>query len=159
MEDNIYKAPESEVLDITNDEVQYAGFWIRVGASIIDTILIMAVTMPLLTWIYGSAYWSGQNFYSGTWDLLLSYIFPAVAVITFWVYKSATPGKMLCKLKVINVNTGESLGPGRAIGRYLGYYVSMIPLMLGVIWVAFDKRKQGWHDKLASTAVVKVQHS
>ena len=156
MEDNIYKAPESEVVDKSNPQVQYAGFWIRVGASIIDTVLILAITLPLLTWIYGSAYWEGENLFFGTWDILLSYIFPAVAVILFWIYKSATPGKILCRLKIIDVNSGEALSNGQSIGRYLGYYVSMIPLMLGIIWVAFDKRKQGWHDKLAGTAVVKV---
>jgi uncharacterized RDD family membrane protein YckC len=156
MADNIYKAPESEVIDTTNEEVQFAGFWIRVGASIIDTILILAVTMPLLTLIYGSDYWAGESLFFGVWDIILSYVFPAIAVILFWIYKSATPGKMLCKIKIIDVNTGQPPGAGQSIGRYLGYYVSMIPFMLGIIWVAFDKRKQGWHDKLASTAVVKI---
>jgi len=156
MEDNIYKAPQSEVIDTTNEEVQFAGFWIRVGASLIDTILILAVTMPLLTMIYGSEYWAGENLFFGIWDILLSYLFPAIAVILFWIYKSATPGKMLCKIKIINVKTGQPPSTGQSIGRYLGYYVSMIPFMLGIIWVAFDKRKQGWHDKLASTAVVKI---
>ena len=42
-----------------------------------------------------------------------------------------------------------------SIGRYLGYYVSIIPFCMGLIWVAFDRRKQGWHDKLAGTVVIR----
>ena len=49
--------------------------------------------------------------------------------------------------------TGGPLSVGQSIGRYFGYYVSTIPLLLGLIWVAFDSRKQGWHDKLAGTVV------
>jgi uncharacterized RDD family membrane protein YckC len=156
---NIYKAPESELIDATREDTQFAGFWIRVGASIIDTILVLAITMPLLTMIYGSEYWAGERLYFGVWDLLFSYVFPAIAVILFWIYRSATPGKMLCKIKIIDIKTGRPPSAGQSIGRYLGYYVSTIPLMLGIIWVAFDKKKQGWHDKMASTAVVKIPQS
>jgi len=156
---HIYKAPESELIDATQAETQFAGFWIRVGASIIDSILILLVTMPLLTLIYGSEYWAGERLYFGVWDIIFSYVFPALAIILFWIYKSATPGKMLCKIKIIDARTGGPPSAGQSIGRYLGYYVSMIPLMLGIIWVAFDKKKQGWHDKLASTAVVKIPQS
>jgi uncharacterized RDD family membrane protein YckC len=44
---------------------------------------------------------------------------------------------------------------GQLIGRYLAYYVSTLPLCLGFLWVAFDKRKQGWHDRIAGTLVIK----
>ncbi len=43
------------------------------------------------------------------------------------------------------------------MGRYLGYFASTIPLCLGFLWIAFDKRKQGWHDKLAGTVVIRAQ--
>jgi uncharacterized RDD family membrane protein YckC len=45
------------------------------------------------------------------------------------------------------------------VGRYFAYFLSTIPLGLGLIWVAFDKRKQGWHDKLAGTVVIKKANS
>jgi uncharacterized RDD family membrane protein YckC len=81
---------------------------------------------------------------------------PAIAVILFWVYKSATPGKMALKLKIVDAKTGDKPSTGQLIGRYFGYYVSILPFMLGIIWVGFDGRKQGWHDKLAGTVVVKI---
>ena len=141
------------------DEFEFAGFWIRTAASIIDTLLILAIIGPLLTAIYGADYWLGESTSQGVWDLFLSYIFPAAAVIIFWIYKSATPGKMLLKLTVIDAKTGGKPSTAQFIGRYLGYYLAGIPLLLGIFWVGFDKRKQGWHDKLAGTLVVKTPDS
>jgi len=132
----------------------YAGFWIRVAASLIDTALILLLIMPPLIGIYGTAYFDMQSMIAGTWDFLLSWVFPAVAVIVFWVYRSATPGKLMLHLKIVDVQTGGKPSTRQFVGRYLGYYVSAIPLMLGLIWVGFDRRKQGWHDKLAGTAVI-----
>jgi uncharacterized RDD family membrane protein YckC len=137
------------------DEQEYAGFWIRTGAAIIDTILILIIITPILTVVYGKDYWINESFSQGIWDVLLNYIVPAIAVIVFWVYKSATPGKMALRLKIVDAKTGEKPSTGQFIGRYLGYYVSMIPLFLGIIWVGIDKRKQGWHDKLAGTVVIR----
>ena len=136
-------------------EQEYAGFWIRVGASLIDTILLMIIIFPVVTAIYGKSYWSGESLIQGFWDGMFSYILPAVAVIVFWVYKSATPGKMMTRLTIVDAKTGGKPSTGQFIGRYLAYYLSAIPLCLGFIWVAFDKRKQGWHDKLAGTVVIR----
>lgn len=136
-------------------DLEYAGFWIRVAASLIDTVLLMVVIAPFLTMIYGAAYWQAESLTYGVWDILLNYIFPAAVVILFWIYKSATPGKMVLKLTIVDAKTGAKPSTGQLIGRYLGYYVSAIPLLLGLIWVGIDKRKQGWHDKLAGTVVVR----
>ena len=140
-------------------EQNYAGFWIRVGASLIDTILIMVLTFPIATAIYGEAYWDSESLVAGLWDVVLSYILPAIAVIVFWVYKAATPGKMITNLVIVDAETGGKPSTGQFIGRYFAYYLSAIPLMLGFIWVAFDKRKQGWHDKLAGTVVIRKNES
>ncbi|MCZ6831859.1 MAG: RDD family protein [Gammaproteobacteria bacterium] len=138
------------------DNVTYAGFWIRTGAAIIDSILLIIVIGPLLTSIYGSGYWLNPPATLSFWHFMLNYILPAAAVILFWIYRSATPGKMMLKLRIVDAKTGGKPSTGQLIGRYLGYYVSMLPLMLGIIWVGLDKRKQGWHDKLAGTVVIRA---
>ena len=135
-------------------QAHYAGFWIRVAASFIDTVLILALILPPLIGIYGTAYFDMQSMIAGAWDFLLSWVFPAIAVIVFWVYRSATPGKLILHLKIVDAQTGDKPSTRQFIGRYFGYYVSAIPLMLGLIWVGLDKRKQGWHDKLAGTIVI-----
>ena len=139
------------------NEQEYAGFWIRAWASIIDTILMLIIIMPILFAIYGDDLWVRESFVAGFWDFIFQYILPAIAVIILWIYKSATPGKMLTGLIIVDAKTGEKPSTGQFIVRYLGYYVSIIPLSLGIIWVGIDKRKQGWHDKLAGTVVIKTK--
>jgi len=138
-------------------DAEYAGFWIRVGASIIDSLLILLVTLPLLGSIYGWDYFDVEKtgFIAGTADFILTWITPAIAVIMFWMYKQATPGKMALSIRIVDATTGSAPSAAQCAGRYLAYFVSITPLALGLIWVAFDKRKQGWHDKLAGTVVVR----
>lgn len=137
------------------NEQEYAGFWIRTGAAIIDIILMLIIILPVLTAIYGKDYWVSESFIQGYWDVFFNYLLPAIVVILFWGYKSATPGKMITKLSIVDAKTGGKPSTGQFIGRYLGYFVSITPLFLGIIWIGIDKRKQGWHDKLAGTVVVR----
>jgi len=138
--------------------VVYAGFWLRTVAAIVDSILVMLIIAPILTLIYGGDYWFNQtqnlSQVQGLWHTLFNYIFPAIAITVFWIYKSATPGKMLTGIIIIDVKTGQAPSVGQCIIRYIGYYVSMLPLFLGILWVGIDTRKQGWHDKIAGTAVI-----
>ena len=135
---------------------EYVGFWARVGASLIDTILAMVIVAPLLTYFYGAEYWIRTgSLIAGPADLLLNWILPAIAVILFWIYRQATPGKMAIGAKIVDAKTLGKPSTGQLVIRYLGYYVSIIPLMLGILWVGFDARKQGWHDKIAGTLVVR----
>jgi uncharacterized RDD family membrane protein YckC len=135
---------------------QYVGFWARVGAAIIDTILFAIICVPLLTMFYGREYWMGYGgLIAGPADFLINWLLPAVAVILFWMYRQATPGKMAIGAKIVDAKTGGKCSTGQLIGRYLAYYVSIIPLMLGIVWVGIDAKKQGFHDKLAGTVVVR----
>jgi len=55
---------------------------------------------------------------------------------------------------VVDAASGAPLRPGQAILRYLAYIVSTLPLCLGFLWIAWDHRKQGFHDKIAKSVVV-----
>jgi uncharacterized RDD family membrane protein YckC len=57
--------------------------------------------------------------------------------------------------RIVDAGSGAAPTGRRLFVRYLGYYVSTLPLLLGFLWVAFDPRKQGWHDKMAGTVVVR----
>ncbi|WHZ20674.1 MAG: hypothetical protein OJF55_002823 [Rhodanobacteraceae bacterium] len=139
------------------DGLEYAGFWIRLAASLIDTILLMLVTMPLLMWIYGWSYLADDRLIHGPAEIWISWVAPAVATVLFWRLWQATPGKAMLSLRVVDAESGETLSVGQAVARYLCYILSMLPLCLGFIWVAFDRRKQGWHDKIAQTVVVRAR--
>ena len=136
---------------------QYAGFWIRVLASFIDGFLVLFVVGSLLTMLYGSGYWTEEPDIRGFWDAVLNYVLPLVATVWFWTRFGATPGKMALKIKILDARTGGKLSVGKALLRYLGYIVSAIPFLLGYFWIGFDKKKQGFHDKIAGTVVVRVR--
>ncbi len=141
-------------------ELEYVGFWPRVWASIIDTILIMLVTAPLARIVYGSGYFSydyGATI-RGPEDFLITFVLPAIAVIAFWTAKHATPGKIAIGARIVDEKTGGAPSLRQHVIRYLGYFVSIFPACLGLIWVAFDSKKQGWHDKLAGTVVVRPKN-
>ena len=151
-------------MDETNvDNWHYAGFWSRTGAAIIDSVLIAIVTAPILISIYGVDYYSFDidpdapigPMYRGPADFAVSFVLPAIAVILFWMRWQATPGKMAISARVVDARTGESLSTAQCVGRYLAYFPSALMLGIGILWVAFDKRKQGWHDKLAGTVVIR----
>lgn len=145
--------------------IQYAGFWVRAAAILIDSLLLVLIISPLKLILYGE-YYMDYYFAYAMWDpnaslvldladLLVSYALPAVAVILFWKSKGATPGKMAMSLEIVSSKTGGSLSSGQCIGRYFSYIISGIFFLLGFLWIAFDKRKQGWHDKLAGTVVIR----
>lgn len=131
---------------------EYAGFWIRVGATLIDTIILMIVLFIPIGFFIGAESYANSDPFT---DLLLNFIIPMAITVWFWRKYLATPGKMALRLKVVDAVTGEKMTTGQAIGRYFAYIPAMLPLCLGLIWVGVDKKKQGWHDKLAGTVVIR----
>lgn len=134
--------------------VRYAGFWIRVVAAIIDILLSAIILVPIIWMVFGREYFSSTEIIQGPVDFLLTWVAPAVAVVLFWVYRSATPGKIAINASIVDAKTLGRPSTGQLIGRYLGYYVSLLPLGAGIFWIAFDSRKQGFHDKLSGTVVI-----
>ena len=64
------------------EEQTYAGFWLRVVAAFIDSILILIIIMPVLAAIYGPTYWTDERLFKGFWDIFFNYILPAIATIS-----------------------------------------------------------------------------
>jgi len=141
-----------------DDDLEYVGFWARTGAALIDTVILLVLMLPALISIYGWVYLASEKLLHGPADFVISWVLPAIAVVIFWIKKQATPGKMLIAARIVDAQTGADMSTRQAIIRYLAYFVSIIPLCLGLIWVAFDPRKQGWHDKIAGTVVVRPKH-
>ena len=137
-----------------DNDFKYVGFWKRTVAVLVDTFLIILVTLPILIWVYGIEYLNNEHMEKGSFDFIINYVFPTIAVILLWKYYQATPGKMIFKATIVDIKTGGKPTLKQWIIRYLGYFVSLLPFGLGYFWVAFDKKKQGFHDKLANTVVV-----
>lgn len=121
-----------------------ASFGRRLVAYIIDSILIGI--------IYGIAYAISEP---------LGVVVSIVAGLVYFSYfdgseNGQTVGKMALGIRVIDFRSGGPIGFGRGFIRWLGRIVSSIPCFLGYLWAIWDKEKQGWHDKIATTVVVPV---
>lgn len=134
--------------------VEYAGFWIRFLASVLDSILLLMVVVPLLLMLYGPEVLFMSESPGLAYDLI-NYALPVIAVMIFWQYRAATPGKIMMDIYIVDADTLRQPTFGRLLLRYFGYYLSMLPLFLGFFWIGWDKRKQGFHDKIANTLVIK----
>jgi uncharacterized RDD family membrane protein YckC len=163
---------------------EYAGFWIRLVAFLIDLIpqlLIGAIVFLPVFAAFGQAmsdlpipppgtpvdsaeYEAFQRALEARLTQAMEPLYPVsgllqllsvVYYVGFWTWRGQTPGMMLLGLRVARESDGSNPGLARSILRYVGYVISQIFLFIGFIWVAFDSRKQGWHDKIAGTVVVR----
>lgn len=139
-----------------NRPYEYVGFWARVFAGVVDGIVTSIVMVPPLYVLFGPVVLgTDPDYRPGVLHTTLSLVGPVLIVFFFWIKKAATPGKMLIKSKIIDANTGGKPGISQWLIRYLGYVVATLPIGLGIFAVGTDHRKQGWHDKMANTLVVK----
>jgi uncharacterized RDD family membrane protein YckC len=135
-----------------NRPLQYAGFWIRVAAFIIDYIVI-----SVASWIV-SAFFIMDFVNSGSMSSLVALygIITIAYVLYFTVMESSerqgTLGKMAVGIKVGDMH-GNKISFGNALGRFFSKIISGLILYIGFMMVGWDDRKQGLHDKIASTYV------
>jgi uncharacterized RDD family membrane protein YckC len=122
-----------------------AGFWRRFGAYFIDS-LIIAVPAVIVT---VAANQTAGNLVS---------VALALAYFTYFEGSSSgqTLGKQALGIRVFDFKGGGPIGYGRALLRTIARYLSAIVLLLGYLWMLWDREKQTWHDKIASTVVVPV---
>lgn len=140
----------------------YAGFWRRGAAWFLDVLFLTPITIVGLHLIYGRAYWRWLNsdeatLFYGFWDPVINYGLPLAFVVGLWTWIGATPGKWVMGCRVLDIRTGRFPSPGRALLRFVAYLASYLPLGLGFLWAGWDRRKQGFHDKIAGTVVVREQ--
>lgn len=141
---------------------QYGGFWIRVGAKIIDAI-ILGVVNQLFTMVFralGLVTNSPSQPFSKQMGamavLTVVQLIIGASYATFFLGRfGATPGKMACKLKVVRAD-GSPISYARALGRHFAEMLSMLILYIGYIMVAFDEEKRALHDRICDTRVIKT---
>ena len=177
---------------------EYAGFWRRSAAHLIDILWIMPLVLGLLYGVYGNELATIlsqldtlelENFAK---LLLLSCLLPTILIGWFWLEYAATPGKLLFDCEIVDARSGDPIRVPQILLRYLSYFIYILPLIAilpwgcefeitaltgitgeigttilcsigyivallplwGLLSMIRDKRKQGWHDKLANTVVI-----
>lgn len=147
------------------------GFWKRAVAIIVDFILLKSavkISLLPLQWSLDFDNTLATDLFLGmdtqqTKEYLLYailYLFSGLilSLVYFTYFHSSTGqtiGKKLIKIKVIQASGGP-INYKIALIRWAGYFISGLVVFLGFFCVAFDKDKQGWHDKIAGTYVVKA---
>jgi len=142
--------------------VRFAGFWIRLVATLIDGVLLGVATLPIWIWVALSNFWTTNS--SGVvefhWNAVrISLTF--LAGVVYVLYNvlmlgrfGATLGKMAVRVKVVRTDLSP-VGYGWALLREtIGKWISGLICDLGYIWAGFDPRKQAWHDHIAQTLVI-----
>lgn len=134
----------------------YAGFWVRFLAFLIDAIVIGLLSAALIP-ITGAQITTTTNgvvtvnVVGNAYSTLIGLVY----FIGFWAWRGQTVGMMPFNMQVVGVADGKKIDVVRGLLRYVGLIIAAIPLLIGLIWAAFDARKQGWHDKIASTVVIR----
>jgi uncharacterized RDD family membrane protein YckC len=127
----------------------YAGFWQRAAALVIDGLIVTVIVVPVMVLGFGI-----REVSPGEWWELAVFVAIAAAVIGFWRTCGATPGKIALGIRIVDAASGGPPGTLHLVARFFAYFVSALPLYLGFLWAAIDRRKQGWHDKIARTIVI-----
>lgn len=144
-----------------HQQIERAGFFRRALAFAIDSLIVSLLSSAVLLMIVGGEGFANlQRASAFNWQLLAyEQLIPALWAIGFWIWWMATPGKLLLDCQIVDAKTLQRASVRQLLLRYLGYLVSSIPLGLGFLWILFDKQKQGWHDKIASTLVIMQDES
>jgi len=141
-------------------EVEYAVPGRRLAALLIDSILVAAViTCALLAWmtIAGEAPDTTSRAVQRVADGGLLLVLVLKVTLDAWL--QGTPGLRLMDCRLVDARSGQGLGLGRSVKRTLGLIVSLLPGLLGLLWMFWNKRRQGWHDLLAGSVVIREDDS
>lgn len=149
--------PVEAAEELEEEMLQYRGVWIRLAALVIDGLVIMVINLI-----------GGQVF--GTESTLASWLVPiicAIYFIGFWSWRGQSLGKLVVGVQIVRID-GSPIGVGRAVLRYLGYfmylliarflpgpdYTVFIVIAVGLFIVALSRQKRGLHDLIAGTVVI-----
>ena len=142
----------------------YAGFWIRVAASLVDTLLLFTAAFPVRLLVGSAVTLLAMDAQIPVHELSLArrWVRITVAIAIAWAYRAgmessryqATLGKMAMRLRVTDLE-GKRLSLSHATARYFAKYLSVLTLGIGYLMVGFDEQKQGLHDRIAGTLVLR----
>lgn len=155
--------PLEERADQGRESPDYAGFWRRMAADAVDNLVLLPI-MSLLAPTTWPTQWTTAGLIQAARQTagedpgrqLLGFVLAIAYSVFFWTRYLGTPGKLLCRCHLVDAQTLGPLSVKQSLLRNFGYLVSWGTLGLGFLWIAWDKRKQGFHDKIAGSVVLYV---
>lgn len=158
-----YRPPAARVAEPTDErDFAYAGFWVRFGALLLDSLVVM-LAMMVFGGVVGGVV-GGLAGDAATAGAAVGALIQLVVILASWLYfalmesgeRGATLGKRAFHLRVVSAADQERISFARATGRYFARWVSMLVLYIGYLMQPFTARKQALHDMIAGTVVVSV---
>jgi uncharacterized RDD family membrane protein YckC len=148
---------QQEIAKPAVELAKYAGFWYRFAAYLVDAIILSVAQL-----ILASIFFAGRVAYYRIWSFFLFVPYTIVSTAIGWLYFAlfqssewqATPGKKVMGIVVIDYDE-KRISFGRATGRYFAKIISGLILCIGYIMIAFTEKKQGLHDMIAETLVIR----
>lgn len=144
--------------------VPVIGFGRRLVANLIDMVVVGTLTFVAVIGLsfiiilidsFTAYKYPDRELPVDTMALWLGLLVSVIYFIGYWTKSGQTVGKLVLGIRIIRPD-GSALSWGRAVLRYVGYLISGLVLSLGFLWLAFDRKRQGWHDKIANTVVVQA---
>lgn len=158
---------------MNTSDLRPAGFGLRLAAMLIDNLVLGILLSPIFMMLFGRKTLSAEEMQAlegmsvqqlspeqalmalfDPKEMMIQQAIVLAITVFFWVKFAGTPGKRLLGLRVVDAQTGAHLTPMQSTLRYLGYFVSAMPMCFGFFWVLWDEKNQAWHDKIAGTLVV-----
>lgn len=137
----------------------YASLGRRLMASIIDLLLLALICIPLLLIVYGPTVLISPFLAEGIASFLIVCVLPFTIVMIFWLVYGATPGKLLLKLQIINIETGDPPTFSSYLIRLTAYGLIIVTFGLSMLLMQFRAKRQASHDLLSQTAVIRVHRT
>ena len=146
----------------TGQMIEVIGFGRRLVAGLIDMVVVGLLTfimvvalsfLILLVDIFTAYRYPDREFPVDTMMLWFGLIVSVLYFVGYWAKSGQTIGKSMLGIKIVGAD-GSGISLGKALLRYIGYLISGLVLSLGFLWLAFDRKRQGWHDKIAGTYVI-----
>ena len=126
-----------------------AGFWRRFAGALIDGLIVYIVVAIILAIL-------GKGQQSSTAQLFQTVLGLGYAIALIGRPQGQTFGMQAMGIRAVAIGTGGPIGYPRATGRAAMSIVSGFALLIGYLWSIWDKDKQTWHDKIASSIVVRT---
>lgn len=139
---------------------QYAGMWRRFGALLIDVFLAaMLLACAVLAWTAWSGDMPGWGSRTLNSAIAVAVVIALLLMILLDARLQGTPGLLLLDCRLVDARTGQAIGLGTSGKRAVYLLLAALPLLTGLLWIGWDPHKQGLHDKLAGTVVIREDYA
>ncbi len=138
----------------------FAGLWIRTVAAFTDLLFFVLfsgmVYLHLSDWLADTVFEQTPSIQIALF--LISALFYLFILTLYFEKTMTTPGRAIFSICILDATSMGKPTTAQFIKRHLYYTASFMPLMLGFFWIIFDARKQGWHDKLSNTVILRTTY-